>query len=299
MSLRLSTTAVILTMVGAMCIPVGKSVALMQELEPPGMERPNVEHPNLEQMRGLKRFNRATELGDYSVLELKGVRVGDNVLAKAILLQEEGGNIRYISGGSRSRRVQFDFFQPYQDSELVQTVTLNFDKDNGFITDVQVNYKISSAYLSVKPVLDLVFANAVEKYGPPMQLSDIAAIANETRKSARAPVRLKGFIRGLRDSIKDDALRERVTAYFESRLVTEKTEFEATEQGTAKLLSGFNQCFYWMREAYSEWLSLCSFNPDSGNMRGQGIDVRLTNFAVHTSIEAFRSTSEDHPIIKL
>ena len=96
-------------------------------------------HP-FETLRGLERFNKknALPLRDTSqttdtLLSIRGVKVGDNILQQAIDLDGQGGQLGRIRGGSRSEKIKFSFSQPYENSSLEQKVELYFDKYNGFI----------------------------------------------------------------------------------------------------------------------------------------------------------------------
>ena len=51
----------------------------------------------LEQNQGLKRFDKSAILSHTSNFDIRAIRVGDNILAKTIELQEQGGTVRYIS----------------------------------------------------------------------------------------------------------------------------------------------------------------------------------------------------------
>lgn len=244
---------------------------------------------NLKENPGLKRFNLQSELGQRSSNDIKQVKVGDNVLAKTIALHEQGGEVQYISGGSRSKTVKVIFRQPYQDSQLLQTLSLDFDKDKGFIHSVTLNYKIDSIYLDILPVYEKVVEQAVSKYGEPLTLLQVSEISDQVE----GPLRLQRFIDNLKA---DDAIMGDVQHYLEDKMVTRKTAFEADEQGNALLMTGFKQCYFWPNKAFSEWISLCAFNPGSGNMKGQGIELKLVNFDVTNSIETFNAQEESPDI---
>ena len=240
---------------------------------------------DLTQNPGLKRFNTDSELAAKSGFDIKNVRVGDNVLAKTIVLQEQGGDVKYISGNNRSRQVTVVFERPYQNSSLLQNLILDFDKDKGFITTVTLNYKIDSIYIDILPVYERVLEQAMAKYGTPLTLAQVRDVAGQPEES----VRLQTFVDKLSPEV---AVSEQVKEYLLDKVVTRRTAFEQDEKGNALLITGFRQCYYWPRKNYAELVSLCAFRPSSGNMKGQGIELKLVNFTVQQSISRFNEQTD-------
>lgn len=240
---------------------------------------------DLTQSPGLKRFNPQNQLTDSSTLDIKNIKVGDNVLAKTLELQGLGGEVQYISGGSRSRKLEVVFRQPYQDSSLLQTMTLDFDKDKGFITTATLNYKIDSIYVDILPVYRRVVEQAIKKYGTPLTLSQVREIVGQPTEQ----VRLQTFIDRLQA---DKDILSDVKNFFEDKVVTRRTHFDSDEQGNALLITGFKQCYYWPRDNNSEFVTLCAFRPNSGNMKGQGIDLQLVDFKVLQSIANYNEDND-------
>ena len=115
-------------------------------------------HP-FETLRGLERFNKTNvlPLNDAAqtidtVLSIKDVKIGDNVLQQAINLDDKGGQLGNIRGGSVSNKIKFSFYQPYENTRLEQKVELYFDKHNGFIQQITATYYLQDAYMSIAPI---------------------------------------------------------------------------------------------------------------------------------------------------
>ena len=232
------------------------------------------------QVPGLKRFDPNRNLGMTSDFDIRSIKVGDNVMSTVANLTQQGGRLHYISGGIRSRQLEISFLQPYQDSQLEQRIEVEFDKDKGFVDQVQLTYLIKSAYLSISPVYEKVVAQALQKYGTPLTLEQVRAVA----KTSEVQVRLADFIDGLP---KNDTVGDAVKEYLSDKIVTRKTHFKGDEQGNALLITGFKQCYFWQTQDFTEWLSLCAFQPGSGNMKGQGVTLTLRNFMVAHQIEHY------------
>lgn len=237
-------------------------------------------------LKGLQRFNPQKTLETQSQWDIKGAFVGGNVLATTQNQQKNDGEVHYISGGNRSRLVKISFFQPYQDSQLEQRLELSFDKDKGFINQVELNYQIQSAYLSIQPVYEKVLQQAVLKYGEPLSFAQVQSIAKTSKQS----VRVSEFKQQLRP---DTAVAQQILDFFEGFIVTPKTRFVADSNDRALLLSGFRQCYVWQSQDFSEILSLCSFQPSSGNRSGQGVTLSLLNFAVNNAIASYNDDDKE------
>lgn len=246
----------------------------------------------VQEIRGLARFNSASSLEVLSEKDIKSVRIGDNVLNVAAKLQEDGGEIHYISGGSRSRNVKISFYQPYQDATLNQQFKLNFNKDNGFIHLVEVTYKLDSAYLDMQPVYDKIVENAVKKYGNPLMMSEVRSIVSQAQNNV--------LVRQFADSLAVDAeVQDKVRAFFEDKIITSRTQFVESGDGRAMLISGFNECYLWPSERYKEILSLCALRKSKVNMKGQTVKMDLHNFSIETQIENYREPTSDEVEISL
>lgn len=243
-------------------------------------------------MPGLKRFSSGPVLGHQSQFDIKQVRAGDYVLDEVLRLNGHNGEVHHVSGGSRSRKASISFYQPYQDAQLVQRMTLHFDKDHGFVHQVESSYKLDSAYLDIMPVYQKVIAGAISKYGAPLSMQQVRSIAG----GGEGDVRLSAFL--ARAEISSD-VRDRVQAFFEDKIVTRRTRFTATEDGHALLITGFNECYLWPGEKFHELLTLCAFRPNSGNMKGQGVDLTLYGFAARRHIENYRAPQDDGVSINL
>jgi hypothetical protein len=250
------------------------------------------ETKSLEQTRGLKRFDKNELLGANSLFDIRGVRIGDNVLAKASELQLQGGKVHYISKGSRSRRVQISFYQPFLNTRLDQEVQLEFNRDNGFIHTILVSYKLDSAYADIKPIYQQVFDKALTKYGEPLSLKDVQGLA----KSNKSRVRLEQFNQKFAPA---SAVSEEIKAYFSQLIITSKDGFVADEENRALLHSGFNECYLWHKNQFSEILTLCVFGKNSGNMKAQGIEVKLLDFSTAVKIKNYVREAKETPEITL
>ncbi|WP_343861044.1 hypothetical protein [Aliiglaciecola litoralis] len=229
----------------------------------------------------LMRFEPLAKLGLSSDMEIRGAHVGDNVLEKVSKLAEKGGEVQYISGGNRSNKVNLEYAQPYLDSTLIQNLEIRFDKDHGFINEIDLTYTIASRYLDILPVYQKTIIQAVEKYGEPLSFEQVQQVV----KNNSSKPTLTDFINNINTV---PTLKSRVRAFFEYKKVTSKTHFIRDENNRALLLTGFKQCYFWTLKQYTEVLTLCSFQPSSGNMKGQGITLSLVDFAVSKTIEDYQ-----------
>ena len=240
----------------------------------------------LEQSPGLKRFDKSHQLGVLSKQDIKSVHIGDNVLAKAMELQKQGGEVHYITGGSRSRKVNISFYQPYQDSRLDQRFELHFDKDKGFISEINVTYKLDSAYLDIQPVQAQVLKGALGKYGEPLSMQQVQDLANVNLPE----VPIARFVDKFST---DDKVMGEVKQFFENKIITPKARFTASQEGRALLISGFRECYFWAEDDFAELISLCSFRGSSGNQKGQGIELTLQNFNIREQIAQYTLQPDD------
>ena len=236
----------------------------------------------LEQTTGLKRFDTSHRLSgadSRSTVDIKQIHIGDNALASAISLYDQGAKLHHIAGSSRSDKVRLSFYQPYQNSRLEQRLALHFNKFNGFITQINSVYTVESAYVGIKDVLKDVLASAVAKYGEPISFADARKQTNLTQDE----VPLSNFIETLtpREDVKDD-----VIAFFEDLRVSRSAKFVADDAGRALLQTGFNRCYLWQTDSYNEILTLCFFPPNAANSANRGVELQLVDFAGQKKIAA-------------
>ncbi|MCV2883095.1 hypothetical protein OE749_00100 [Aestuariibacter sp. AA17] len=241
---------------------------------------------------GLKRFSTENQLGFTSHFQVREIAVGDNVMTGVMALHAQGGEVQYISGGSRSRKVETLFFQPYQDSQLVQRVTLHFDTDKGFVTSSEVNYAFASAYLSIEPIKHSVFTKLVQRYGEPDKFDTYQ------RRFSIAPNRFGALSvskvgEAVAATIPMRQTQQRVNQFFKGLDITRQSGFYRDEQGYALLKSGFRECFIWSAESPTNWMLLCAMSSKSGNRNTQGVDLIVQDFAVFDAIEAYSPQSRD------
>ncbi|MFQ3218667.1 MAG: hypothetical protein ACJAUL_000723 [Paraglaciecola sp.] len=233
-------------------------------------------HP-LEQETGLKRFDKNVSLGggqhSQSQQDIKGVHIGDNVLAQAIKLYDQGAKLHHIAASSRSDKVRLSFYQPYQNSRLEQLLELHFNKFSGFITRIDSTYKIESTYLPIGPILENVLQSALKKYGEPLHLSEISQIA----KHPEYPIPLRTFIHNLQPN---PEVAKLVIEYFNNLNISRSARFDKDESERTILYTGFNRCYFWQQDNFTEILSLCSFAPNAANAENRGVELSLINFAV-------------------
>lgn len=234
-------------------------------------------HP-LESLRGLKRFDKNLSLVNplnanqplQSLLDIKEVRIGDNALAEAIILANDGGEIHTITGGTRSDKVIFSFFQPYQESKLEQRIDLYFNKNSGFINQINSHYSLTSAYLSIEPIRSLVLASAIKKYGQPLTLAQVHQQVGRNN----GDINLSEFISSL------DPSATSAIAYFNKLNISRQAKLTADNGGFALIHTGFDQCYLWPKLDYREILSFCAFAPNAANAASRGLEFTLVNFPV-------------------
>ncbi|GAB5381639.1 hypothetical protein [Aliiglaciecola sp. M165] len=239
--------------------------------------------PNLS---SLERFDPSITMTSLSTFDIRDIRIGDNARVQASRLSELGGELQHVSGGNRSGDVEFIFKQPYKDSELVQNLELQFDKDIGFIHQIELTYRIASRYVDILPIYQKTVEQAAVKYGSPLSFDQVQALSGGQNDKPR----LSAFLKNMQ--INQD-VAEDVLAFFEDKQITPRTHFVETDNGRALLLSGFRQCYFWQKSDFAEILSLCSFQPSSGNMKGQGVTLSLVNFEVSNAIEHFRQNQSE------
>lgn len=253
-------------------------------------------HP-LEQTGGLKRFDKSLRLVDpqnpalliTSSLDIKDIKIGQNVLAKAIELSEQGGEIHTITAGSRSDKVTFSFFQPFQESSVEQRLELHFDKNSGFINSLNLRYFISSAYLSIELIREQVLQSAVEKYGSPLTLQEVQTATGQTKNQ----VPIADFIKTLQN------LTSESHAYFKKMGVTRNAKIVADKQGYALFQNGFDRCYLWTINEYAEILSLCAFAPGAANANNRGLEFKLVNFPIARIIAEHKLNAAEKLKLKL
>jgi hypothetical protein len=246
----------------------------------------------LEQQRGLKRFDKAAELGSRSDLQIKDVYIGDNALASSISLSGIGGEIHNITGGTRSNKVRFSFFQPYQGSRLEELIELNFNKENGFIEKISSTYKIKSAYLDISPIREKVLQAAIEKYGEPLSMAEIYGISSQQK----GEVKLKRF---MHEIVVPDTQREQVLGYFAKRNISKTAKFSEADKGRAIMHTGFDLCYLWHRNNFAEILSFCSFAPKAANASNRGVELGLENFDVQQQIAKRKSSDKQQDSLSI
>lgn len=244
----------------------------------------------LSSMHSLERFNADLQLQYVSKMDIRGVNVGSNVREQTNLLTGQGAELQHISGGKVSTKVELKFRQAYQDSELVQNLALHFDKQYGFVNEIELTYKIASRYLDIRPVYQKTIEQAIAKYGEPLSLEQIRQLSD----SRRSEPRLSELVENLNTA---PELREEIIGYFSNKMVTSRTRFKDDGNGRALLLSGFTQCYFWSQNQFAELLSLCAFQPSSGNMKGQGITLSLIDFAVREQIVHFQQPEDGVEIV--
>ncbi len=240
----------------------------------------------------LQRFMPNQTLGETSDFDIRDVFIGEPVLAEVKYLILQGGKVHYIAGGNRSDRVKISFFQPYQQTQLEQVLQLNFDKNNGFINSIDLTYSLESRYVDIQPVYEKVLNQAIKKYGKPLTYQQVSDLARPRGDN----IRLSDFIQNIQT---DTDERAKILNYFTKKQVTPRTHFADDGDGNAILKSGFRQCYFWHKEKFVEILSMCSFQSNSGNMRGQGITLSLENFSVQTQILNFKSAIDEGIEIQL
>lgn len=240
-------------------------------------------HP-FESLRGLERFNKSAALpadpvsqNTQTVLSIRDVKIGDNVLQQAINLAQKGGELGRIRGGTRSDKIKFSFYQPYENTRLEQKLELYFGKYNGFIQQVTATYLLQDAYLSIVPIREQSLNVLVAKFGEPMtmqQASDFSGLTNTN-------LDLGKFIQGLQ---KQQALHPLSLAYFQQRNISRSAKWVKGKQNYALLHSGFDRCYMWQTNYFSQILTFCFFDKSSANPNSRGVELDLHNFPVNEHI---------------
>jgi len=240
-------------------------------------------HP-FKTLRGLERFNTSSALSMHgtgqtaaTVLTIKGVKIGDNVLQQAIQLADQGGKLGRIRGGSRSDKIKFSFYQPYEDTRLEQKVELYFDKYNGFIQQVTATYYLQDAYLSIEPIREQSLTAAVKKFGPPMTMQQAYAYSEQQN----GEIGLDQFVKGLQ---RQNKLHPLALEYFKKRNISRSTKWVKGEQDYALMHSGFDRCYLWQTNAFTQILTFCFFDKAGANPNSRGIELDLHDFPVNQQI---------------
>ena len=241
-------------------------------------------HP-FETLRGLERFNKTISLSvDNSIqstdtlLSIKGVEIGDNILQQAIRLADQGGQLGRIRGGTRSEKIKFDFSQPYENTSLKQKVELYFDKHNGFIQQITTTFSLQDAYLSIEPIRQQTLATAVEKFGPPLTMQQAYDLSGQQD----GEIRLDQFIKGLQAQ---SQLHPLGLEYFQKRNISRSTKWVKGEQDYALMHSGFDRCYLWQTNQFSQVLTFCFFDKTGANLNSRGVELDLHNFPVSQQIK--------------
>jgi hypothetical protein len=241
-------------------------------------------HP-FETLRGLERFNKTQTLSldDTSqavdtVLSIKEVKIGDNVLQQAINLDNQGGQLGNIRGGSVSNKIKVSFYQPYENTRLEQKVELYFDKHNGFIQQITATYYLQDAYMSITPIREQTLSAAVKKFGTPLTMQQAYDLSGQ--KSADIP--LDTFIKGLQAK---SQLHPLGLEYFQKRNISRSSKWVKGQQDYALMHSGFDRCYLWQTHSFSQVLTLCFFDETGANPDSRGIELDLHNFPVSQQIK--------------
>jgi hypothetical protein len=245
-------------------------------------------HP-FEALRGLERFNKSSSLSLHntskttdSLLSIKGVKIGDNVLAQAINLGEHGGQLGRIRGGTRSEKIKFSFYQPYENTQLEEKVELYFDKHNGFVRQTTATYFFQDAYTSITPIREQTLIAAVEKFGPPLTMQQAYDLSGQQD----GEIKFNQFLKGLQSK---NQLHPLGLAYFQKRNVSRSTKWVKGVQNYALLHSGFDRCYLWQTNKFSQILTFCFFDEDGANQNIRGVELDLHNFPVSQQIKELAS----------
>jgi hypothetical protein len=241
-------------------------------------------HP-FETLRGLERFNKSNSLSldDTSqavdtVLSIKGVKIGDNVLQQAINLDKKEGQLGNIRGGTVSDKIKFSFYQPYENSRLEQKIELYFDKHNGFIKQITGTYYLQDAYMSITPIREQTLSAAVEKFGLPLTMQQVYDLSEEKK----GDIRLESFI----DSLQGQGqLHPLGLEYLQNRNISRSSKWVKGAQDYALMHSGFDRCYLWQTNAFSQILTFCYFDETGANPNSRGVEFDLHNFPVSQQIK--------------
>jgi hypothetical protein len=252
-------------------------------------------HP-FEALRGLERFNKSNSLSldDTSqtfdtILSIKGVKVGDNVLQQAINLDKKGGELGNIRGGTVSDKIKFSFYQPYENNRLEQKVELYFDKHNGFIKQITGTYYLQDAYMSITPIREQTLSAAVDKFGPPLTMQQAHDLSGQ--KDGDIPLDI--FINGLQEQIQMHPLG---LEYFQKRNISRSSKWVEGQQNYALMQSGFNRCYLWNSNSFNQILTFCFFDETGANPNSRGVEFDLHNFPV---IQLIKDLGNPHAKLEL
>jgi hypothetical protein len=206
------------------------------------------------------------------------VKIGDNVLLQAIKLQEQGGQLGRIRGGTRSHKIKFSFYQPYENTRLEQKVELYFDKHNGFIQQVTATHVLQNAYLSIEPIRQQTLNAAVAKFGSPMTMQQ----AYDFSGQKNGEIKFDKFVQGIK---RQNQLHPLGLEYFQKRNISRSSKWVKGEQDYALMHSGFNRCYLWHTNAFSQILTFCFFDETSANPNSRGIELDLHDFPLSQQIK--------------
>lgn len=241
-------------------------------------------HP-FETLHGLERFNKSialpadiTNQATDTPLSIKGVKIGDNVLQQAITLEEKGGVLGRIRGGTRSDKIKFSFYQPYENTRLEQKVELYFDKYNGFIQQVTATYYLQDAYLSIEPIRIQTLNAAVKKFGSPITMDQVYALSGQKNEE----IGLDQFVKGLQGQ---SQLHPLTLEYFQKRNVSRSSKWVKGEEDYALMHSGFDRCYLWNSNGFDQILTFCFFDKTGANQNSRGIELDLHNFPVSQQVK--------------
>jgi hypothetical protein len=239
---------------------------------------------SFETLRGLERFNKSSSLSLNDTgqtvdteLSIKGVKIGDNVLQQAINLDEQGGRLNNIRGGTVSDKIKFSFYQPYENTRLEQKVELYYDKHNGFIQQITGTYYLQDAYMSITPIRQQTFSAAVEKFGPPLTMQQVYDLSEEKK----GDIPLDKFINNLQGKSQLHALG---LEYFQKRNISRSSKWVNGTEDYALMHSGFDRCYLWQTNAFSQILTFCYFDETGANPDSRGVEFDLHNFPVSQQI---------------
>ncbi|MFT2092456.1 hypothetical protein [Paraglaciecola sp. 2405UD69-4] len=233
-------------------------------------------HP-FENLSGLKRFDKSATLPQQASkltnqFDIKGVKVGDNVLAQAIQLDAQGGELGRIRGGYRSDKIQFDFTQAYKDTSLNQKLALYFNKDSGFINRINIKYLLKDSYFDIAPIKQQTFNAAVLKYGAPLTMDDAYSMSKQ-----KGNLSLERFINGL---LENNTVSPTALAYLREKNISRSAKLVKDEEGYALMHTGFDRCYLWQKDTFNQVLSFCFFDKSGANVNGRGIELDLYNFEI-------------------
>lgn len=241
-------------------------------------------HP-FETLRGLERFNKSNTLSlpnsvhaTDTKLSIKGLKIGDNVLQQAIRLEEQGGQLGRIRGGTRSDKIKFSFLQPYDNTSLEQKIELYFDKHNGFINQVTATYLLQDAYTNITPIREQTLSAAVEKFGSPMTMQQVYDYSG----LKAGDIDLDKFVIGLQNQIQ---LHPLALEYFQKRNISRSSKWVKGEQDYALMHSGFDRCYLWQSNTFNQILTFCFFDKTGANPNSRGVELDLHDFPVKQIIK--------------